>query len=641
MNTQSTEPTKIKKAPGPIRTGAVVPVTIVFIATALYVHFLFDSHIRKAIEWTASYVHGAEVNVSAINTSFLGGSFKLNGLQVTDKTNPTQNLIQIDEIRFQFIWDALLRAKFVVSDSGIDGIQVYSPRKKPGYVRPPEPPSDKPSAMAELQNKILSQTQDEFSGNAVGDLASMLGGASGDDILKNIQGELKAEATIKALQSELKEKEKLWKDRIQNLPNKAEFDDLAKRAKNLKFNSKDPKQFAADLKEASKIAKEADQKIDLVKSASTDFTGDINKYKTELSQIDDLVKQDVKDLESRLKIPNLDTKDLSKNIFGSMFASKLVSIQKYMELGRKYMPPPKDPNEAKARELIPPPRGSGKNYRFPITTGYPLFWLKNATISSKANKGGFSGNLNGSLTNVTTNPKAVGKPAILDVKGDFPNSKIFNTALKVVVDHVNTPTESLEFSVGSFPLAGINLASSDSLKLTMKSAVGSTNLNVKLQERNLDIKLNNEFSSVDYDLAAPSKNVQEAVSTILAGVPKITLNAGATGTWSKINFILNSNLGSELSRGFNKYLQSKIDEKRKQIQDLINSRIKGEKDKLTAEYNKLKGQIDSALSDKKAEVEKAKNAVKSETGDKNSPKDNVQKSLKEKGEKLLKGFKFK
>lgn len=641
-NSKNSNITKVTvKTPSPIRTEAVVPIAIIFLAIGLYVHFFFDSHIRKAIEWTSTYIHGAEVNVGSVKTSFLGGSFSLKDLEVTDKEQPARNLIQIGEIKFQFLWDALLRAKFVVEDAGVDNIQIYSPRKTPGYVRPPEPPSDKPSAMAELEKKVLNQTQNEFSGSPIGDLASLLEGSSGDDILKNIQGELKAESTIKALQAELKEKEKLWKERIEKFPKKDEFEALAKRAKELKFNSKDPKQFAADLKEASRIVKEAEQKIDYVKNSSTELKGDINKYNTEFSQIDDLIKQDIKDLEDRLKIPNLDVKDFSKNIFGKMFSDKLVSVQKYMEVGRKYMPPPKDPNEKKAREIIPPPRGSGQNYQFPITTGYPVFWLKVASISSVANEGGFSGNVKGELTNLTSSPEAIGKPAILDLKGDFPNSKIFNTELKITIDHVKIPTESLMLAVGSFPLSDMSLVDSKSLSLKVKSADGSSGLNIKLQEQALDISLKNEFKSVNYDLTAPSKNVSEAVGTVLSKIPVITLNAGASGTWSKLNFFLNSNLGTELSLGFSRYLQAKIDEKKKELRALIDSRISTEREKLTSQYNNLKAKFDSELESKKAEVEKAKDDVKAQTSNKDSAQGAALKSLEEKGKKLLKGFKLK
>jgi uncharacterized protein (TIGR03545 family) len=638
--TNSTINNKVVKPKGPIRTEAVLPISIIFIAVFLYFHFFFDHNLRKAMEWTGVKVYGAEVNVGSVHTSFFGGSFILSNLQITNKENPSQNLLQIGEIRFKFLWDALLRAKFVVADAGIDQIQLYSTRKSPGFIVPPEPPSNAPSALSKIENNVLNQTKNEFSGNAIGDLAALLEGSDSKDMLKNIQGSLKSEATINALTADLKVKEKEWKERINKMPNKAEFDELSKRAKALKFNSKDPKQFAADIKEAGKIAKEADQKIDFVKELSASLKTDVDKYNKEFGKLDDLIKQDTQDLENRLKIPQLDMKDFSKNLFGNMFAAKLGSMQKYMELGRKYMPPPKDPNAKKEEELIPPARGKGKNYHFPVTTGYPVFWLKKATISSTPTSDGFSGQVAGELTNVTTDPHFVGKPIILDVKGDFPNSQVYNTQLKVILDHVNTPKESLNLNVGTFPVSQLQLVSSSSVGLGVKTAKGTSQLSAIFDMQNLDVDMKNSFNTVDYDITAKSNVVKEAVTTILGGIPSITLNAKANGHWDNINFDLNSNLGAELSAGFSKFVKAKIEEKRQQIRALIDARIKGPKDKLTGDFNKLKGQVDSNLNEKKAEVDKAKNDVKSDTNGKDSPKENAKKSLQEKGKKLLKGFKF-
>lgn len=633
---------KKNKVKGPIRTEAVVPVAVIVVLSFLYFHFLFDSNVRKGIEWTSTYIHGAEVNVGAFKSNFIGGSFSLTDLQVTDKEQPTRNLIQIGEIKFGFLWDALLRAKFVVNDAAITKIQIFSPRKKPGYVKPPEPPtkSSGPSEIEKIEKNVLTQAQKDNAQNALGNLASLLGGTDEKDVLKNIQGSLQAEKRINDLQAQLKEKEKAWKERIEKLPRKEEFEDLVKRSKALKFDTKDPKQFADDLKEASKIVKEADAKVDFLKASSKELKTDLDKYKTEFNQLDDIIKKDIQDLESRLKIPNLDLGDFSKSIFMKLVAQKLGSLQKYMEVARKYMPPPKDPNAPKEKELIPPQRGKGKNYRFPITTGYPLFWLKRAAISSEPTDAGFSGKISGELTNVSSDPAFIKKPAILDVKGDFPHSSVYGAALKLTIDHISEPKETLEISVSSFPFNGQSFVNDSNLTLGVKSSTGSSQFNAQLQNQTLNVSMNNQFQKIDYDLQAKSKGVQEAVQTILAGIPVITLNANATGSWDQLNLHINSNLGSELSAGLKKFVQAKVDAMKKQVKEFVDNKIKGQREKLDGEFNKIKGQTDKVLADKQSEVDKAKNEVKSGTDKKASSSNKLKDDLKEKGKKLLKGFKF-
>lgn len=634
---QSKKPIKPK---GPIRTEAVIPITVLVIGTFLYTSFLFDSHLRKAIEWTGTYVHGAEVNVNQITTSFLGGSFVLSGLQITDKENPINNALEINEIRFGFLWNALLRLKFVVHDAGIDGIQLSSPRKSKGWVKPPEPPSTEPSAMAKLEQNVLQQTQSDFKNNALGDIAALLEGTDEKEILQKIQGELKAEKRIKELEQELKDKQALWKERLDKLPNKKEFDELVARAKAIKLDTKNPKQFAADLKEVSKIAKEADAKVDALDSAGSGLKKDIEKFTTEFKELDDMVKQDIKDIEARMKIPDLDVADFSKNIFGKMFSDKLTQLQKYMEVGRKYMPPPKDKSTPKD-ELIPPARGAGKNFHYPVIYGYPLFWLQKATISSKSTEHGFSGDLAGQLTNVTTDPQLINKPAVLNLAGHFPKSQIYDVKLEVIADHIDKPKDTLALTVGKFQLVNHNLVSSNDLSLGLVKANGNSSFNAELQDQNLAVALKNNFTELDYDLTAKSKVAKEAISSILAGIPAITLNASASGYWDKLDISMNSNLGSELSRGLKRFVQAKVDAIKAKIKDQIEGRISGERKKLNDKLNEVKGGVDKVISEKKDEVNKASKDLKSQTSNKaDASKGAAKEELKEKGKKFLKGLKF-
>ncbi len=632
-------PIKKPKVKGPIRTEAVVPISIIFLITFIYFHFAFDMNLKSLIEWGGTYVHGAEVNVSSLRTSFIGGSFSLKGLEVTDKEMPARNLVKLGEIRFHFLWDALLRAKFVVADAGIDGIEIYSPRKSPGYVKPPEPPQA--SGLAANDQKVLDQTK-TTEGQADGGLdqvSKMIEGGSDGNVAADIRGNLKSEARIKELEAELKEKEKVWQERLSKLPQKEEFSALVNRAKALKFDTKNPKEFASDIKEIGKIKKEADEKISTFKTMSKDLKADVDKYNEAFRSIDDLVKQDMKDLESQMKLPNLESGDLSNSIYGKMFGGKLVALQRYMLLVRKYMPPAKDKNAKQDEALLPHARGAGKTYRFKVTTGYPLFWLKHSSISSEPTSEGFAGKVKGSLTNVTSDPTFVGKPAVLDVAGDFPKSDIHNTQLKVTIDHVNEPKEMLELRVGHFPVYEKALLSGSSVGLTVKKASGSSVMSAQLVDRNVNLELRNEFKQIDYDLKANSKTVKEALTSILAGIPVITLNATASGSWDHLSLHLNSNLGSELSQGLKKYVQARIDQMRAKIKDSIESKIKPQKDKLSGDFNKLKGQTDDSLKSRSKELDQAKNDVDGaeKTGGGGGTKKD---KLKKEGLKLLKGFKF-
>lgn len=637
-NSTDSQIAKPKKAKGPIRFEAVIPVAVIVTLTGLYFKFYFDNHLRKGIEWAGTQANGAEVNVASIHTSVLGGSFEMLGLQVTDKAKPQRNIFEIGKISFKFNWDALLRMKFVVDDASILNIQALNQRKKPGYVVPPTPPSKTPSALEKMEKQVLEQTQADYNDNLLGDIATVLGGTDAKDQLKNIEGELKASGRIKELEKGLKEKEKVWNERIKSLPQGKEIDELGKRLKALKFDAKNPVEFSKSLKEADKIIKEADQKVRLVTDTGKNLNEDINTYNAAFKELEKMVDEDLKDLQARLKIPSIDGADFSKKLFTQMIQQKLAGYRKYMELAREYMPPKKSAEEKAAAKLIPPKRGEGRNYRFPVTKGYPLFWLKHAAISSELGQSEFSGNIAGKLVDLTTDPSYLGKPTVLTVKGDFPKQEVMGLDAKLVFDHTtDVAKETMDMKIASFPVEGRKLADSKDVQFGFTDAKGVMQMNATLQNAQVEFKVANEFNQVKYDVGSANKQVDQILKNVVAGIPVVTLNANAIGSWDKFSLHINSNLGDELSAGFKREIQAKIDEAKAQLKKMIDEKIGGEKAKLTAEFEKIKGQVTGQLDAKKAELEKAKKTAENQVKDEQKKATSGGgKKLEEEGKKALK-----
>lgn len=642
-NSTDNSEVKKKKTKGPIRFEAIIPALIVFAMMAAYGHFFFDSHLRKAAEWTASYIHGAEVNIANAKSSVFGGFLEIKGIQVTDKKQPEQNMIAIGKIRFEILWDALLRAKFVVREAAVEQIEIQGPRKKKGWVRPPSNDPKDASAIEKIEQNALNQLQEENTQNILGDLAKVAGGVDEKDILKNLQGQLQAEKKIEELSKALKEKEAQWKKRLDELPNKKEFDGLSKKAKALKFNAKDPKQFAKDLKTLNTLIKEADGKVNAFKETGSGISSDVSGFNKEISSVDDLIKKDIADIEKRLNIPKLDGANFSKSLFMKMVSEKIAGMQKYAAIAREYMPPPKsERSSSEAEKLVPRQRGAGENVQFPRKKGYPVFWLQNATISSKASEKGFSGNIEGKLLDLTNNPKLIGKPTLLSFKGGFPNQDVTDIVGLVTIDHLtDTPVEKIDLRIGHFPVKNLKLSDSSDVQLSLDRAKGSSVIMGELQNQTLAMKMQSEFTETSFDMKAKSKVVNEILDGVLNDIPTVTLNANVTGSLKDLDININSNLGKELSAGFSRYLKAKTDAIKNKIRDQIRGRVDAEKSKLNSEFSKLKSGVDNKLKGKQKEIEQAKNAVKQSSQTKaDASKKEMKDDLKKKGKELLKKLKF-
>ncbi|MGE0761802.1 MAG: TIGR03545 family protein [Bdellovibrionales bacterium] len=639
--TNSTEATKKPKAKGPLRLEAIIPTLVLVVLVGVYFKLFFDEHLRRTIEWVGTTVNGAEVNVGHVSTSFLGGSFEMGGIEVTDKNKPERNLAEVGLVRFQFLWDALLRAKFVVGDASVLDIQALTKRKRPGRVVPPPTEKDGgPGVMQKIEDSVLNQAKSQFNDNLLGDLASVLGGVDPNDQLKAIEGDLKSSLRIKELEKELKEKEVAWRERLKSLPQAKEVEELGQRLKALRFDAKNPVEFAKSVKEADKILKEADQKVKTVKETGKALNEDTNTYSQAFKDLEKMVDQDLKDMQSRLKIPDVNAGDFTKNMFLRTFQQRLVSVKKYAEVAKQYMPPKRASGEKEADQVVPRARGQGKNFRFPITTGYPLFWLKHAAISSNASSSAeYSGNIKGEIKDVTTDPEYLGKPAIITLQGDFPKQQISGLDFKAVLDHTTeTPKETVSLKIGGYPVGEQKLSDSKDVQFIINKATGGLDMKAELSGENLNVNAVNAFTQMEYDIEAKNSILKDVLTKVMAGIPVIDVNARAKGTWNDIDFDLSSNLGDELSRGIKAQVQAKIEEAKGKIRTLIDQKIGKDKQKLTAQFDQVKNQVAGEVNKSQSEIEKAKKTAQSEVDKQKSL--GGTKKLEEEGKKLLKKFKI-
>jgi uncharacterized protein (TIGR03545 family) len=642
MTTSTDNAPKKKKAKGPVRTEAVVPALILTLLVGGYFKIFFDGHVRRLMEYVGTQVNGAEVNVGYLTTSFLNASLEVGNIEVTDKNKPERNIVQVGSVKFKMLWDALLRAKVVVDEASINNIQALTQRKSPGYVVPPSPPAQGKSVVEKAEDQVLAQTRKQFNQNFLGDVAAILGGSDPKELLKAIQGELKSDARIKALEKELAEKKVKWEKQIKDLPKTEELKTYEARVKALKFDVNKPAELAKNLKEADKIIKEADAKVKLVEQTSKDVNSDVANYTQAYKDLEKMVQEDIRDLQTRLKLPKIDGKEFSQQLFMSMIEQKLVSVQKYIQVARKYMPPKKtaaDKAEKQAEAVVPRRRGEGKNYQFPVTTGYPLFWLKHAGISSELGTSELSGNIKGDILNVTTDQAFINKPTEIKLAGDFPKQNVMGVDAAITLDHrTDKPQEGLRLKVAKFPTGTYKLSDSPDVKLAIAESAGSSQLVAAYVNEEITVDIQNKFNDIKYELDAKNKVVKETIDAILKGIPMIDLNAKVQGSFSNFDVHINSNLGEELAKGFQKQLQAKLGEAQAQLKAMIDQRIGKERDKLKGEMDQTVGKLTKDLGLKQDEVNKVIADAKAQVEGGKGQGQN--KKIEQEGKKLLKKLKF-
>jgi len=591
---------KPPKKQGPIRFEAIIPLVIVAGLVLLYFSLFFDTHLRRGLEYAGTKVNGAEVNIGMLDTSVWNASLVINRIELTNPELPDRNRLQIGAVNFRMIWDALLRGKVVIDEASILDVQIDTPRKKPGYVLPPEPAKEGEG----FSDKLLAQVKEEFSGNVLGDLAAIAAGADPGDQLASMGVDLKSSEYIADWQKTLDEKNQQWQLRLAALPKGEDFSSLQKRLGGVKLEDiKDVTQIQASLKELESIRNDFDTKAKSVSETSSALTRDLGNLQGSVTGLDKIVKEDIRSLQVRMHLPSLDTATLSRALFGMDVLGKMQQARGYMDQARSYMPQKTSKKQdvvLKARE-----RSKGKDYVFGQPNSYPRFWLRKAMISSRLS-GGVS-DLAGEIANVTSNPAMVGYPMVATIKGNFPQQGITGINAELVVDHTSlSPVERLKMEVGQYAVAGRSLVNSPNVTLGFSKAEGSVKLVAELRDDNVDVRLDNRFKNVVIETSAKSDLVREMINASLVGLNTVILDAHVTGTWSKLDWRLTTNIASALESGMRRYLQAKMEAAMVRVETMVNEKIADQRKRLSIRQSEIEFSLKSALVERQAQVDKVR-----------------------------------
>ncbi len=588
-----------KRKKGPIRVEAIVPFALACVGIWAYFTFFFDGHLRRGLEYVGTLANGAQVDVATFRTSFLKGSLRIQGIEVTHPDKPTHNRVQLGEIHFKFLWDALLRAKFVVNDASVLLIETDRPRKKPGRVLPPEPPTEGPSWMQSAKQRVIAQLKEEIGGSSLGRAAKMLEGFNPAKAIGQLKT-LKTAEKIDQLLRELAEQEKAWSQALSAVPGAAQIDNLKGRVNAIDVNISNPAEAPGKIAQLTGLLQESQGLVSSVKGQGDALTSGVTQFGGAAGVVEASLKEDRKMLEAQLQLPKLDAKDLAKELFGQDVLAQAKQAETYVAMAREYMPAKGKKDEVQA----PPPRGQGRNYRFGTPRSYPMFWLQKAVVSSKISDSEYAGNFEGTLVDFTSEPKLLNRPAVARVKGEFTQRKILGIELLGTFDHAgDVARDEVRASVASFPIAAKMLTKSEAVDFGFAQATGRAVMSAVMEGDRLVLKAESTFRELEYLVRASSRPFEETLRGVVAGIQTVTAEAQLMIENGKYDLDLRSNLATELERGFKRQLDAKLTEARKKIDEIIQKQIGEKRAMLTKRYDAAKGKILGQLGERRAQVE--------------------------------------
>jgi uncharacterized protein (TIGR03545 family) len=193
--------------------------------------------------------------------------------------------------------------------------------------------------------------------------------------------------------------------------------------------------------------------------------------------------------------------------------------------------------------------------------------------------------------------------------------------------------------VGNYAVAGRTLVNSESVTLAFAKAEAATGFVAELRGDKVDLRLSNRFSAADFETKAKSAVVREMMAASVAGLNTVTMDARVSGNWSDLDLKLSTNLADALAKGMGRYLQAKMDEAKKRIENLVNDKIGEQKQRLLARQGELESRFKSALAERQAQVDKLRTELDGARSEldkrKNAAVDTQKQKVKQGASKLL------
>ena len=633
---------KPQKSKGPLRLEALIPIAIVSAGTWAYAAFMLDGHVRKGLEFALSKGYGAQVDIAGVDINFREPSLTFERIQLTDKEKPSLNALEIGKIRFALLWDALLRAKIVINESSITGISLYSPRKTPGEVFPPPPPEPQkgPGITDKIADDLKAEAEAQLKNNGFADVAKILGGADVNDQLQQFRDQLKSEAKIKDLQTTLASKKDQWAKRINELPKPDEMKNLVDRVKSAKINTSNPMEAKNQLEALKNDLTRAQAIVATYQKSQKDIQTDVGGFNDSLKEIDEAAKEDLALLQTKFQLPNIDKESLTKALISRVMGDKLQKLMGFVSKAKAYLPD-KTKHGPEKPEFVPHPRGKGRTYKFPVTVGYPLFWLKLAEISSKSTPEGFSGDFSGKLLNVTTDSALINKPTVFDLAGSAPRQEIRDLDLKLVMDYRGDEgVTTMDLLIGAHPFPEQSFVKSEDVTLGVNQSLASLKTRAAFQGGEIKATIVENIANPIFKMDAKAPLLKEALISATDRIKNLGMTVTLSGSFLSPKLGFDSNLGTELAAGLQAHLKAKIDGAKAKLKSFVDDRIHGERQKLMAEYVKAQSAFDGILKGKDAEFKNLQTELEKAYKEKSSNESKkMQDDLKKKGANFLKALK--
>ena len=518
-----------------IRWKYVVPRLVLLVVVLVVGWLAMNPLLRWGLIQAGQAATGAKVEIHQLKTLLDRSEVRLADVRFADPSSGMQNLFQAETSVLDIENSALLRKQFVIKEGRISGIQLGGARESDGRI--------------EKKN-----TDEERTGPGFGQKAT----EAGEKWLKNASGKLEQQ-----LENDL-QSVRVARELMERWP--AEYNRLEQKAKDIQTRGEAL---------ARKVDQVKDNPLAAVQSIQQTTT-DINQLwqqtvaaKKELARVRQQIRidrqtiqrakrHDEKYVRDKFVIDSLDPETLTQYLLGDEMGGRVSGLIGWVQWARQMMP---ESNEQKAT-----PAQRGIDIFLPGLKKRPTLLARKLVLDGSGSSGSEPFTFSGELTNLTTQPRVHGQPAVLNVQTEGAVKMSLNAEL----DH--TGKDPIDRVVIKCPqLLQPMRTLGDAEKLAVDVSPGNSALLVDLTmirnelSGHISVKQPNiELSpTVGSDLGG--NLVANRMQTALGHVKELDARIELGGTLLKPRMKLKSNLGPALATGMNAAFRQELAARQEQL----------------------------------------------------------------------------
>lgn len=563
------------------RWKGIIPFVIITAVIYIFTVYYLDGYLRRALVKQGTKINGALVDVDSLRLSFMKSRLTIRGLRATDPENLMRNRLEIPAITADFRFLPLLKKRVVIEKMQVADVQWATPRTKPGAIPAAwkrqweeEEREAKNSLFAKAFESVKSQVMTQLPDVDVDSLAEKFDPATFVKL-----DEIASYQQAKALPDEVTTFADDWKKKASGF-----VDDQKQRLADYqtKIESLDPKKIKApqDILNAIETIQSFEKDVNAHKDSISNLSDDAKKAVAEKVQrvkaLRASFEDDVDRLKNKIGFGDLDIRNLSQSIFGSLTLDRYAKYMVHYKKLRAVMASLKGKEEPKRQ------RSRGRDIPFPITDNTPRFLLAALDLSAdtKTNTSvdkEFRGHYFLAGRSITSDPILWGKPMTLKLGADMVDAGFKRAELTAMIDRTQENASHDQFSadVDGVKLGTTTIAEGSIFPIPLKQGWVDFDANVDLKDDRIAAEVKAQLKQLDYAFP-PQQNMpplKEILQDVIGTLHQFDVYAGFKGNFEAPDFTLRSSFDDQLLAGIQKVLLAKLDKARRELEAYLRKEI--------------------------------------------------------------------